>query len=99
MVVTQNKQLDVQNGIFRANWPLCNELYNTLTAFSVNLQRSYQLFEISVLDAASRSVFLKVGEIAPKGAIFMSKGAKKTKGAIRGKQHKGCENAQPLIDH
>jgi len=34
------------------------------------------------------------------GAILISKGAKKSKGSLGGeKQHKGGENAQPLIDH
>jgi len=32
-------------------------------------------------------VFLKVGEITPLGAILMSKGAKKTKGAIGGRNN------------
>jgi len=41
-------------------------------------------------------VFLKVGGIAPLGAILNGKGGKKTKGP---KQHKGGENAQPLVDH
>jgi len=44
-------------------------------------------------------VFLKVGGTIPLGAILMGKGAKKTKGEIGGKQRKGGENAQPLIDH
>jgi len=43
-----------------------------------------------------RTVFLKLGGIAPLGAILMNKGAKKSKGAIK---HQGGENAQPLIDH
>jgi len=39
-------------------------------------------------------VFLKVGGIAPLGAILVGKGAKKTKGAIGGrKKHQGGENA------
>jgi len=45
-------------------------------------------------------VFLKVGGIAPLGAILMGKGAKKTKGAIGGRNNtKGGGNAQLLIDH
>jgi len=44
-------------------------------------------------------VFLKVGEIAPLGAILMGKGAKKSKGAIGGRKTQGVENAQPLIDN
>jgi len=39
-----------------------------------------------------------VGGIAPLGAILNGKGGK-TKGGDRGaKQHKGGENAQPIID-
>jgi len=46
------------------------------------------------------SVVLKVGGIAPKGAILRGKGAKKTKGATGGQNTtKGGENAQALIDH
>jgi len=42
-----------------------------------------------------KAVVLKVGGIAPLGAILMGKGAKKTKGTIGGaKQHKGSENAR-----
>jgi len=45
-------------------------------------------------------VFLKVGGIAPLGAILMGKGAKKNKGDDSGaKQHQGGENAQRLIGH
>jgi len=40
-------------------------------------------------------VFLKVGGIAPLGAILTGKGAKKIQGANK---HQGGENAQPLID-
>jgi len=46
-----------------------------------------------------RPVILKVGGIASLGMILRSKGAKKAKGTIGEKQHKGGENAQPLIDH
>jgi len=42
-------------------------------------------------------VFLKVGGIAPLGAILMGKEVKKSKGAIGGrKKHQGGENAQLL---
>jgi len=45
-------------------------------------------------------VFLKVGGIAPLGAMFNSKGAKKANGAIVwAKQRQGGEKAQPVIDH
>jgi len=44
-------------------------------------------------------VFLKVGGIAPLGAILMGKGAKKTKEAKGGKKHERGESAQRLIDH
>ena len=43
------------------------------------------------------SVVLKVGGIIPLGTILRGKGAKKPKGEIGGKQHKGGKNAQPLI--
>ena len=50
--------------------------------------------------ASFKPVFLKLGEIAPLGAILMDKRAKKSKGAIGGeKKHQGGENAQPQIDH
>jgi len=45
-----------------------------------------------------RSVVLKVGGISFLGAILRSKGAKKAKGEIGGKQHKGGENTLPLIN-
>jgi len=41
-------------------------------------------------------VFLKVGAIAPFGSEFDGEGGEKSEGA---KQHKGDENAQPLINH
>ena len=44
----------------------------------------------------SRPVILKVGEIAPLGAISKDKGAKKTKGAIGGR--KIMKGAKTLID-
>jgi len=41
----------------KANWPLFNEICESaLTSFSVNLRYSYQLFETSILDAASHSI-------------------------------------------
>jgi len=41
----------------KANWPLFSEMCDyTLAAFSANLQYSHQLFETSILDAASLSV-------------------------------------------
>ena len=43
-----------------------------------------------------RAVILKVGEIAPLGAISKDKGAKKTKGAIGGR--KIMKGAKTLID-
>jgi len=39
-------------------------------------------------------VVLKVGGIAPLAAILRDMGAKKSKGVIGGKTHKGGENAQ-----
>ena len=43
---------------------------------------------------------LKVGGIAPLGGDFEKQGGEKNKaGDKREKQHKGSENAQPLIDH
>jgi len=65
-------------------------------------------FEVQIFFVpSSRPVFLKVGVIAPLGAILNGKGAKKQRGAKKtkgghdrgAKQHKGGENAQPLIDH
>ena len=44
----------------------------------------------------SRSVILKVGKIAPLGAISKDKGAKKTKGVIGGQ--KIMKGAKTLID-
>jgi len=44
-------------------------------------------------------VVLKVGGIAPVGAILMGKWAKKQTGDRRAKQYKGSENVQTLIDH
>ena len=46
--------------------------------------------------SCNRSVILKVGEIAPLGAISKDKGAKKTKGAIGGR--KIMKGAKTLID-
>jgi len=39
-------------------------------------------------ESLSKPVVLKMGGIAPLGAILMGKGAKETKGAIGAKQHK-----------
>jgi len=44
-------------------------------------------------------VVLKVGGIAPLGAIVKGKGEKKRKGAIGGKTTLRGENAQALIEH
>ena len=54
------------------------------------------LFMILVVYISHRPVVLKVGGIAPLGAILMHNGAKKQKGA---KKHKGGENAQLLDCH
>ena len=45
-------------------------------------------------------MFLKVGGIAPLGAILrMVSGRNKQRGRQGAKQHQGGQNAQPLIDH
>ena len=54
------------------------------------------LLRLLLPDFSDRTVILKVGEIAPKGAISKDKGAKKTKGAIGGR--KIMKGAKTLID-
>jgi len=45
-----------------------------------------------------RSVVLKVGGTTPFGVILRGKGAKRPKGEMGEKQHKGGKNVQPLIN-
>jgi len=47
----------------------------------------------------STPVVIKMGGIAPVGAILRSRRRKKQKGRQGAKQHKKDKNAQPLIDH